>query len=319
MKKNFSRREFFKRFLKAGSFSVLSSGLFFYFHNKEKKEEKFLNFPDFRKGLKSKKNMVIIKGKDIQKMVEAGFKAMGGIENFFQKGETILIKPNMAWDRTPEQGANTNPYLIAEVAKQFLKNGAKKVIIADVPCNEKNKVLERSGILKEGKEAGAEVIVPEREVVVYFGGKTIEKFEVGDIFLKVDRIINMPVVKVHSLAGITCCMKNWYGVLMGRRNRLHQDIYQSVVDLTYGVKSTLCIIDATRIMVSNGPTGGSLSDVVEKNLMVFTTDEVAGDAWATELLGKDISQNHAIPLAKALGLGTDNYKEILKEEIYLES
>lgn len=319
MKKNYDRREFLKRIFKVGSFSIFSSGLFFYFHNKEKREEKALNFPDFRKGLKLKKSMVIVKGKDPQKMVDVGFKAMGGIENFFKKGETILLKPNMAWDRTPEQGANTNPYLVSEVAKQFLKNGAKKVIIADVPCNEKNKVLERSRILKEGREAGAEVLVPEREEIVYFGGKAIEKFEVGDVFLKADRIINMPVVKVHSLAGITCCMKNWYGVLMGRRNRLHQDIYQSVVDLTQAVKSTLCIIDGTRIMVSNGPTGGSLSDVVEKNLIAFTTDEVAGDTWATELLGKNPSQNVAISLAKAMGLGTDNYKEILKEEIYLES
>lgn len=319
MKKNYDRREFLKRTLKTGIFSIFSSGIFFYFHNKEKKDEKTLNFPDFRKGLKLKKNMVILKGKDIQKMVERGFEAMGGIENFFKKGETILLKPNMAWDRTPEQGANTNPYLVAEVAKQFLRKGAKKVIVADVPCNEKNKVMERSGILKEGKGAGADVLVPETEEIVYFGGKAIEKFEVGDIFLKADRIINMPVVKVHSLAGITCCMKNWYGVLMGRRNRLHQDIFQSVVDLTYAVKSTLCIIDATRIMISNGPTGGSLSDVVEKNLISFTTDEVAGDAWAMEILGKNLYQNIALSLAKSMGLGTDNYKEILKEVIDLES
>jgi len=319
MKTKFNRREFLKRTFKIGFASISVSGLFFYFHNKEKLEEKILKFPDFKKNLKINPNMVIIKGKDIGKIVEIGFKSMGGIENFFKKGETILLKPNMAWDRSPEQGANTNPYLIAEVAKQFLKNGAKKVIIADVPCNEKNKVLERSGILREGRAVGAEVLVPENSVLTAFEGKTIDKFEVGDIFLKADRIINMPVVKVHSLAGITCTMKNWYGVLMGRRNRLHQDIYQSVVDLTAAVKSTLCIIDATRIMVSNGPTGGSLSDVVEKNIVVFTTDEVAGDAWATEILGKSISSNPAISLAKAKGIGTDNYKDILKETINFEA
>lgn len=319
MKKNFDRREFLERTIKTGLVTLFSSGTFLYFHNKEKTEEKILSFPDYKKGLKLKPNMVILKGKDIPKMVEKGFASMGGIQNFFKKGETILLKPNMAWDRTPEQGANTNPYLVSEVAKQFLKNGAKKVIIADVPCNEKNKVMERSGILREGKAKGAEVFVPENSVLVYYGGKVIEKFETGDIFLKADRIINMPVVKVHSLSGITCCMKNWYGVLMGRRNRLHQDIHQSVVDLTGAVKSTLCIIDGTRMMISNGPTGGSLSDVVEKNLVCFTTDEVAGDSWATELLEKDISQNIAISLAKAKGLGTENYKEILKEVIDLES
>lgn len=319
MKTNFDRREFLKRFFKIGFASTFSSAFFLYFHNKEKKEEKIFYFPDFRKNLKINPNMVILKGKDLKKIVENGFKSIGGIESFFKKGETILLKPNMAWDRTPEQGANTNPYLISEVAKIFLKNGAKKVIIADVPCNEKNKVIERSGILREGRAVGAEVLVPENSQMVNFGGKTIDKFEVGDVFLKVDRIINMPVVKVHSLAGITCAMKNWYGLLMGRRNRLHQDIYQSVVDLTAAVKSTLCIIDATKIMVSNGPTGGSLSDVVEKNLVVFTTDEVAGDSWATEILGKSISSNVAISLAKAKGLGTDNYKEILKETIDLES
>lgn len=319
MENKFSRRELFKRLFKIGTLSLASSGIFYYFHNREKVEEKFFSFPNFKRGLDIKPKMVILKGKDLSKIVEKGFEAMGGIENFFKKGETILLKPNMAWDRTPEQGANTNPYLLAEISKVFLKNGAKKVIIADVPCNEKNKVLERSEILKEGKKAGAEVLVPEKSIFVNFKGKVVQNFEVGDIYLKVDRIINVPKVKVHSLSTITCAMKNWYGVLMGRRNRLHQDIHQSLVDLSFAVNSPLSIIDGTNIMVSNGPTGGSLSDVLEKNLVAFTTDEVAGDSWAAELLGKSISNILSITLAKAKGMGTNNYKEILKEVINFES
>ncbi len=319
MKENFDRREFFKRFFKILGSSFLFSGAFFYFHNREKSEEKKFAFPDFRKNLKVKPKFLVLKGKDLQKVVEIGFNGLGGIENFFKRGETILLKPNMAWDRTFEQGANTNPYLLREVAKLFLKNGAKKVIIADVPCNDPKKVMERSRILKEGESAGAEVLTPSNSVIVSFKGKTIQEFEVGDIFLKVDRIINMPVVKVHSLSTITCCMKNWYGVLMGKRNRLHQDIHQSLVDLSNAIKSTLCIIDASRIMVSNGPTGGSLSDVLEKNLFCFTTDEVAGDFWAGELLEKNPSSILSIQLAKAKGLGTDDYKSLNYEFISLES
>lgn len=319
MNNSFDRREFLKRISKISIFSIFTSGIFLFFHNKEKKETKTFKFPDFRKNLKIERKMVILKGKDLKKIVEAGFKAMGGVENFVKKGETVLLKPNMAWDRTPEQGANTNPYLLAEVTKILIEKGAKKVIIADVPCNEKNKVLKSSGILKEGMKAQAEVIVPEEWVYVDFNGKAIQKFEVGKIFLNVDRIINVPVVKVHSLSGITCCIKNWYGVLMGKRNRLHQNINESLVELAKNIKSTLTIIDATRIMISNGPTGGSISDVLEKNLVCFTTDEVAGDSWAAELLGKKISSLPFISLAKAEGLGTDNYKEILKEIIEIEA
>lgn len=319
MKEKFSRREFFKRIFKIMGISVISTGGFLFFHNKEKKEENIFNFPNFQKNLSLKPKFLVLKGKNLQKIVEKGFNGLGGIENFFKNGETILLKPNMAWDRTFEQGANTNPYLIGEVAKIFLKNGAKKVIISDVPINDPKKVMERSGILKEGEKAGAEVFFPSNSVKVNFKGKTIQEFEVGDIFLKVDRIINMPVVKVHSLATITCSMKNWYGVLMGRRNRLHQDIHQSLVDLTSAIKSTLCIIDASRIMISNGPTGGSLSDVLEKNLFAFTTDEVAGDVWAAELLQKDPSNILSIKLACAKGLGTDNYKNLNYEFISLES
>lgn len=319
MENKFNRREFLKRLIKVGTFSLASSSIFYYFHNKEKIKENNFSFPNFKKGLDIKPKMIILKGKNLSKMVEKGFEAMGGIEKYFKKGETILLKPNMAWDRTPEQGANTNPYLLAEISKIFLKNGAKKVIIADVPCNEKNKVLERSGILKEGKNAGAEVLVPEKSVFVNFKGKAVQNFEVGDIFLKVDRIINVPKVKVHSLSTITCSMKNWYGLLMGRRNRLHQDIHQSVVDLSFAVNSPLSIIDGTNIMVSNGPTGGSISDVVEKNTIAFTTDEVAGDCWAAELLEKNPADVISITLAKSKGMGTNNYKEILKEVIDFES
>jgi uncharacterized protein (DUF362 family) len=259
--------------------------------------------------------MVVLRGDDPQALVEKGFEAMGGVRAFVKPGEKVLLKPNMAWDRTPEQGANTHPLLVAAAVRAAMAAGAASVTVADVPCNDAVKVMERSGIRRAAEEAGARVVTPSEGPEVDFGGRAVGRFRVGREFLEADRIINMPVVKVHSLSGVTCGMKNWYGLLVGRRHGLHQDIDESIADLAAAAKPTLTIIDATRIMVSNGPTGGAPSDVVVRRTVAFTTDEVAGDAFAADMLGNRPGDLPYLGLAAGRGVGGVDWKAILKEEI----
>ena len=316
MSKTVDRREFLRRLsLSGGVFAATTAGSL-YFAGREPEKGGAIALRDHRAGLQVPARFVVLKGKDPGALVEKGFEAMGGIKAFIKPGDRVLIKPNMAWDRNPEQGANTHPALVARAVRMALAAGAASVVVADVPCNDPEKVQERTGIRKAALEAGAKVTVPTDGPEVDFGG-TVKRFRVGREFLEADRIINMPVVKVHSLSGITCCMKNWYGLLVGRRHGLHQNIDESVVELSAAARPTLTIIDATRILVANGPTGGSMSDVVARNTVAFTTDEVAGDAFAAMLLDRKPGDLPFLGLAAGRGLGTSDWRSILKEEIVL--
>jgi len=316
MSKTLDRREFFKRFTQASGIILATTAGSLFFHDRARAETPAKKLRDHRKGISPAERMVVLRGQNIEAMVLKGFDAMGGAGAFIKKGDRVLLKPNMAWDRAPEQGANTNPLVVAAVVKAVLAAGAKEVIVADVPCNDPKKVLVRSGIRDAALKAGAkDVLVPQTGEDVEFDGKVLSTFAVGKEYLEADRIINLPVVKSHSLSGMTCCMKNWYGLLIGRRHELHQNINDSIADLAVAVKPTLTIIDATRILVHNGPTGGAMSDVVTKDTIVFTTDEVAGDAWAADLMGKTARELPYIGLAAARGAGKSDYARILKEEI----
>ena len=315
MSRTVDRREFLRRLsLSGGVFAATAAGSL-YFAGREPSQGGAVKLRDHRTEAGSSARLVTLKGPDPAALVEKGFEAMGGVKAFIKPGEKVLIKPNMAWDRTAEQGANTHPALVARVVRMALEAGAASVMVADVPCNDPAKVQERSGIRKAALDAGARVVNPTEGPEADFGGVVGSRFRIGKEYLEADRIINMPVVKVHSLSGVTCCMKNWYGLLVGRRHELHQNIDESVVDLALAAKPTLTIIDATRIMVSNGPTGGSPSDVVVRNTVAFTTDEVAGDAFAAMLLDRQPGGLPFLGLAAARGLGTTDWKSVLKGEI----
>ena len=174
-----------------------------------------------------------------------------------------MIKPNIAWDRTPEQAANTNPELVAEVVRQCWQAGAKRVIVTDVSCNEPRRCFQRSGIQAAARAEGAEVILPDPELFreVEMGGVVLKSWPVFTPFLEADKVINLPIAKHHGLTGATLGMKNWYGILGGQRNRLHQQIHQSLADLASFMLPTLTVMDCYRILLRNGPTGGNLEDV----------------------------------------------------------
>jgi uncharacterized protein (DUF362 family) len=219
----------------------------------------------------------------------------------------VVIKPNIAWDRTPEQAANTNPELVAEVVKQCWAAGAKRVVVTDVSCNEPRRCFMRSGIQAAARAEGAEVILPNPDMFreVDLGGVVLKSWPVFTPFLEADKIINLPIAKHHELTGCTLGMKNWYGILGGQRNRLHQQIHQSLVDLASFMLPTLTIMDCYRILLRNGPTGGNLEDVAMKKTVVAGTDPVALDAWVAKAFW-NLDPEHLpyLGMAANRGLGT---------------
>jgi uncharacterized protein (DUF362 family) len=261
--------------------------------------------------------MAIVRGPDAAANVRRAVAAVGGMGRFVKKGERVVIKPNIGWNRLPEQAANTNPDVVAEVVRLVAATGASKIWVTDVSVNTAEQCFARSGIEKAAKAAGATVVRPDatafREVDV--SGKLLRTGDVLFPFVEADKVINLPVVKQHGLSGATMAMKNWYGVLGGQRVKLHQNIHLSIVDLAAMVKPTLTIMDATRILLANGPTGGSLADVKQMDTIAVSTDEVALDAFGAGLLGLSPTDVGFIVEGMKAGLGTMNWRSLKTEEL----
>jgi len=250
--------------------------------------------------------LVVAHGADPATMVTAALAALGGIGRFVKRGETVLVKPNMAWDRTPEQGAGTHPEVVAEVVRQCRAAGAARVIVAENPVHDAARVALRSGIGAAVAASGGELALPRRSDFEWtaLGGSVLEGWDVLSVLFAADRLINVPVVKHHSLSLMTCGIKNHMGLIGGSRGRLHQEIHTSIVDLACSFRPTLTIVDATRVMLRNGPTGGRLEDVAIRNLVAAGTDPVACDAWAARQLGLDPRDVAHVVQAEGRGLGS---------------
>lgn len=257
--------------------------------------------------------MAIVQGEDPASLARQAVEELGGMRRFVSRGDVVLVKPNIGWDRTPEQAANTNPDVVAEIVRQCLGAGAKRVIVADVSCNEARRCFQRSGIAEAAQLAGAVVILPEpsRFKDVDIKGEILREWQVFDPFLNVDKVINVPIAKHHGLTGTTLGMKNWYGMLGGQRNQLHQKIHESLVDLADFVRPTLTVIDCYRVLAQNGPTGGNLDDVLLKKTLVASTDPVAVDAYVAKAYWNlEVDALPYLKLAAKRGLGTYELEKV---------
>jgi uncharacterized protein (DUF362 family) len=197
--------------------------------------------------------------------------------------------------------------------RQCWQAGAKRVIVTDVSCNEPRRCFQRSGIQAAARAEGAEAILPDPELFreVDMGGVVLKCWPVFTPFLEADKIINLPIAKHHVLTGATLGMKNWYGILGGERNRLHQQIHQSLADLANFMLPTVTLIDCYRVLLRNGPTGGNLEDVALKKTIVAGTDPVAIDAYVAKAYWNlDPAQMPYLEMAAAHGLGTVDFEKL---------
>ena len=241
--------------------------------------------------------------------------AVGGIERFVGHGHRVVIKASCGWDRTPEQAANTNPEVIAELVRQCLAAGAAAVTVADSTCHDPGRSFTRSGIAEAARAAGAAIAHQGNTATsrLDLGGLTLGPWHVLQPIAEADRLINVPIVKHHSLPGATLGMKNWFGALVGSRPSLHQTIARVCAELGAAFNPTLTVMDATRVLASGGPTGGSLSLVKSMDLVAVATDPVAVEAWGASLLGLTPDRLAHIAIAEQLGLGSSSWRGLLVE------
>ncbi len=243
--------------------------------------------------------------------------ALGGMTRFVSRGDVVAVKPNIGWDRLPIHAANTNPAVVAEVVRLALDAGAKTVVVTDVSCNEAQRCFQRSGIWAAAHAAGATVVLPaaHRFRSLHLGGEVLQEWPVFAPLVSADRVINVPVAKHHNLARYTGAMKNWYGILGGRRNRLHQDIDVSIADLATFLRPTLTVLDATRVLLRNGPQGGNVDDAKDLDQVIAGTDPVAIDAYGATLIGERPERIGYLALGRARGLGDDRWEAVARVEV----
>jgi uncharacterized protein (DUF362 family) len=247
---------------------------------------------------------VAARGDDPARNVARAVAALGGMERFVRKGETVLVKPNVGWDRLPEQAANTDPDVVAEIVRQCRAAGAARVLVADISCNDPQRCFSRSGVLAKAQAAGAEVLDARqlRLVPARLAGSA-SGLQVIAPLLEAHRVVNVPVAKHHSLSRATLGMKNWFGVLGQGRARLHQGIDRTIAELAATFRPTLTVVDATRVLLGNGPQGGSLDDVRAVGAVCAGVDPVLLDAWGARQLGLEPAALGFIVEAERRGLG----------------
>jgi len=318
-KNNLDRRQFFARASKA-VISIGAAGLISYkLYDKNGPStgidtDSFVTLPDFRVPDIAGRTMSIVKGPDRKTTVNKTIELLGGIGRFIKEGETVAIKPNIAFASSPMLGATAHPNLVAEVVHLCYKAGAKQVIVTDNPINDPASCFTLSGIGKAASRAGAKVILPKDHLFRHTtleGGNLVRNWPVFfGPFEKVDKLIGISPVKDHARAGASMSIKNWYGLLGGRRNVFHQDINTIIAELSMMVKPTLVILDGTEVMITNGPTGGSVSDLIRANTLIASCDMVAADSFGCGLLDLKVSDLPYLSKAEKTGAGTTDYESL---------
>ena len=250
-------------------------------------------------------------------VVRRAVAALGGMKRFVSRGDVVVVKPNIGWDRMPIHAANTNPDVVGTVVQLAFEAGAKRVVVADGSCNDPDRCFQRSGIWRKAHSLGAEVVLPleHRFRTTRIKGEVLDEWLIFTTLVEADKVINVPVAKHHNLAKYTAAMKNWYGVLGGRRNRLHQNIDVSIADLATFMRPTLTVVDAMRVLMRNGPQGGNIDDTKVMNTVIAAIDQVAADALGCTLIGQTRENLPYLKMAHERGIGTMNWESLRVKEV----
>jgi len=267
-------------------------------------------------------DLVAVRNGEAVEMFKAGIEALGGMKAFVKKGQRVVVKPNIAWDRPPEIPANTNPELVRAVVKACYDAGAGKVVVFDHTCHNWKKSYAKSGIEKAAKDAGAEVVSGNGsgfyEEVQIPKAETLKTAKVHREILKCDVFINMPVLKNHSGAKLTMAMKNLMGIVEDRgfwhKNGLDDCIAEYCL---YPKRPDLNILDAYRILRRNGPQGKSPEDGEIVKYQIIGRDIVAVDAAGARLFDKKAKTLRYIDKAHKLGIGQADLSKLSVKRITL--
>jgi len=251
--------------------------------------------------------------------VRRALAALGGMERFVSPGDEVVVKPNICVAyHTYEYAATTNPWVVGELVRLALEAGAKRVRVMDNPFGgSAEQAYARSGIQEQVEQAGGEMEIMARFKYVDVDlpeGRDLKRCKIYDAVLNADAVIDVPIAKHHGLARLTLGMKNLMGVISDRP-AMHRNLGQRLADLTSRVRPTLTVVDAVRMLMANGPSGGNLDDVREANTVIATPDILAADSYAATLFGLRPDELAYVQAGTSMGLGSSDLENLRIEEV----
>ena len=263
--------------------------------------------------------MAVARSGEPEEMVRRSIAALGGMQRFVAKGANVIVKPNICVAyHGYEYAATTNPWVVGTLVKMCMEAGARRVQVMDFPFGGTPQAAYAiSGIKEHVEAAGGEMVEMPQFKFVATGIPNAVRLKQVNVFediLKADAVINVPIAKVHDLSRLTLGMKNLMGVVRDR-TALHGHISQNLADLATLVRPTLTVVDAVRVLVSNGPTGGSLDDVKKLDTVIASPDIVAADSYAATLFGLRPADLGYVVAGAAMGLGRSDLENLKIEEI----
>ncbi|MCG8617162.1 MAG: DUF362 domain-containing protein [Desulfobacterales bacterium] len=314
-----NRREFIQRSVKAGLVSASALGAGWWLHDAtppalEPATRALSGLPDFSRPYDGRPAMAIAKGTDRGDLAKRAIGALGGMDRFVRPGDRVVVKVNAAFASPPAISATSHPDLVTAVVKACIEVGAADVVVTDNPINDPASCFRLTGIGPAAEAAGGRVALPTAERfsgLTLPGARLIRDWPVlVEPLAEADCLIGLAPLKDHHRSGASMTIKNWYGLLGGRRNVFHQDIHTIITELAALVRPTLVILDAVTAMMHNGPTGGSISDLARTNTLIAGVDPLAVDAAGAGILGRRLSQLPHLQQAADAGLGTLDYRTL---------
>jgi len=228
-------------------------------------------------------DLIIAKNGSPTQLLQAAMRSLGGMGRFIKKGQRVVIKANIAWARTPEQACTNNPELFSALIKMCYEAGAKRVAVWDHTCDNYQFAFSRSGLKETAQKAGADIFSGHgRNVYKQVDvpkGKKLKTAEVLKDVLESDVFINFPIPKQHFATELTLGLKNLMGIVWDMELLHKIDLHQCIADINTIRKPDLVVMDAIRILTTNGPKGPGKTE--DPNEVVASTDIVAVDAYAS--------------------------------------
>ncbi len=263
--------------------------------------------------------VVWVENGEPKQLFDRAIKEIGGLGRFISKGDVVVVKPNIGWDRAPEYAANTNPELVEAIIKECFKVGAKKVKVFDRTCNNPQRCYRNSEIEKRAKAAGAETshMKKNRYKSIKLNGKLVKEWSIYKDYLEADKVINVPVAKHHSMAIVSLGLKNLMGVYGDDRGKIHKQFSTRLVDINKEILPQLTIIDGYRILTAHGPRGGNLEDVVLKKTLIMSPCTVNADIIALDLFGHKLEDIEHINESLKRGLNIFDPKSLKLKKVVL--
>jgi uncharacterized protein (DUF362 family) len=268
----------------------------------------------------------VVRGGTAAATTRRALEILGGMNRYVSTGDIVVVKPNIGWDTRIGLGADTNPEVVKEVIKMCFEAGAKKVKVFDNPCNEPRRCYQSSGIEEAAESANAEVEFMNEnryDQIDFPNGIRLKSWPVYRDALPDhrDKLINIPVLKHHSLPktrsgkpGISIGFKNMMGVMGGNRGQIHNGWEDNIVDFCTVMKADLTIVDATNVLMRNGPRGGRLADVEKMDTIIAGADMVAVDAWGVKTFGYEPNDLIYLVQANRRGLGQIDLSHVVTIE-----